>query len=185
MQIELGKISGVWGVKGWVKLHSYTRNRVEIANYSSWWLTPESKLNESPKLSPQAQQFEIETCRAQGQTIVAKLVGINTREQAEELKGYIILVDQEALPALPEGEYYWQQLIGLLVVNAEGIEFGKIQSILETGANDVLVIRPEEQAEENDNTTEVLVPYIDQVVQKVDLVAGKMIVDWDSSFLEE
>ena len=172
MYVELGKIVGVWGVKGWVKLHSYTRNREDIANYPNWWLRGKNS-NLEPAL------IDVIKCRAQGQGMVAQLTDINDRDQAASLIGQIILVPQSQLPQLSDGEYYWQQLIGLSVANSNNQQLGKVSSILETGANDVLVIKPTEV-----DKADILIPYTD-VVQEIDLAAGTMLVDWDPSYLED
>jgi len=170
--VELGKLVGVWGVKGWVKLHSYTRNRADIAQYTTWYLqTPRSKAEPTP--------ITVLSCREQGQGIVAQLEGVDDRDQAMAMSGRIILVKQSDLPALPQGEFYWQQLIGLSVNNEAGA-IGEILSILETGANDVLVCKNAEEGQ-----ADVLIPYIDEVVLEVDLEQGSMLVDWDKSYLED
>ena len=167
MYIELGKVVGTWGVKGWIKLHSFSRNRIDIANYPNWWL---QNKNDDPVL------YEVLNCREQGQGIAAQLKGVDDPDQAMTLNGQRILVKETDLPKLPEGEYYWQQLIGLMVSNSEQ-EIGKISSILETGANDVLVIKQK-------GKPDVLIPYIKDVVKTVDLSHSTMLVDWDPSFLE-
>lgn len=167
MYIELGKVVGVWGVKGWIKLHSYTRNRIGIADYPNWWL--QNKQGD-PVL------FEVLNCREQGPGIVAQLKGINDPDQGMALNGHRILVKETDLPKLPEGEFYWRELIGLLVSNAEQ-EIGKVSSILETGANDVLIIKREDKSE-------VLIPYINEVVINVDIEKGTMLVDWDPAYLD-
>ncbi|MBT8113807.1 MAG: ribosome maturation factor RimM, partial [Arenicella sp.] len=117
--------------------------------------------------------------REQGQGIVAQLEGIDNRDQAQALIGQRILIDEDDLPELPEGEYYWQQLIGLEASNLQGEPMGRIDSILETGANDVLVLNRQVES----GVEEVLIPYVPQVVKKVDLVQGTMLVDWDLSYL--
>lgn len=167
MYIELGKVVGVWGVKGWIKLHSYSRNRIDIANYSNWWL---QNKKDDPVL------FELLNCREQGQGIAAQLKGISDPDQAKVLNGHRILVKETDLPKLPEGEYYWQQLIGLMVSNTEQ-EIGKVSSMLETGANDVLVIKRKDQSD-------VLIPYIKDVVTNIDIEKGTMLVDWDPAYLD-
>ena len=172
MYVELGKIVGIWGVKGWIKLHSYTRNRVDIANYPRWWL--QAKGGQASPL-----EFQLLDCREQGQGIVAHLDGINDRDQAQALIGRVILIAEQDLAKLPEGEFYWQQLIGLNASNLQGESMGKVESILETGANDVLVLSREGET----GIEEVLIPYVPQVVKKVDLAQGTMIVDWDLGYL--
>jgi len=172
MYLELGEIVGVWGVKGWVKLHSYTRPRADIANYSNWWLQSDNK--SSRFSSPQA--VEILNCREQGQGVAAQIKGVNDRDTAATYKGLRILIKKTDLPELSAGEYYWQDLIGLNVSTVEQLDIGIIESILETGANDVLVIKI------NDDE-DVLIPNIPEVVKNVDLKLGTMIVDWDPSYL--
>ena len=160
-------------MKGWVKVHSYTRQRNEISQYSNWLL-------ELPQKAVRTlAAYEVSECRPQGQGIVAKLTGVETRELAEQLKGARIFIDQSELPALPDGEYYWRELIGLQVTNQQDEELGRIESILETGANDVLIVRNESTG------PDVLIPYIPSVVLEVNLEAENMIVDWDPSYLTE
>lgn len=183
MRVELGKIVGVWGVKGWVKLHSYTRNRADIANYASWTLQDNRKKQNSNHI---AQTYKVIACREQGKGIVAQLEKIDSREQAERLINLSIYVDQHELPRLPDGEFYWHQLIGLSVTNTDGLSIGKVTSILETGANDVLVVTPSAVSDDNQaksDVAEVLVPYVDERILDVDLSAGTMLVDWDPDFL--
>ena len=173
MYVELGKLVGVWGVKGWVKLHSHTRNRADIAQYATWYL-------QEPRKKGEPVAIKVLNCREQGQGIVAQFEGVNDRDQAMAMSGQRIFVKQEDLPSLPSGEYYWQQLIGLEVVN-ENAKIGVIDSILETGANDVLVVKQEEQDQQKQ--PDVLIPYTDNAVVDVDLEKGVMTVDWEPSYL--
>ncbi|GAA6138614.1 ribosome maturation factor RimM [Arenicella sp. 4NH20-0111] len=175
MYVELGKIVGVWGVKGWVKLHSYTRNRPDIAVYKTWYLSRHKK---GPGSDATVQAVDVIQCREQAKGIVAQLDSIVDRDQALAMSGLGIWVKQSDLPKLPDGQFYWQQLIGLTVSNEEA-EIGVIKSILETGANDVLVCFS------SSRNTEILIPYNDEVVVGVDLEAGSMKVTWDPDFLAE
>ena len=172
MYVELGKIVGVWGVKGWIKLHSYTRNRVDIAQYSTWYL-------QEPRKKAEPVAIDVINCREQAQGIVAQLDGVVDRDQAMAMSGQKIFVKKSDLPELPEGEFYWQQLIGLTVKN-EAAVIGTVQSILETGANDVLVCKNTEQGK-----ADVLIPYTDEAVLEIDVEAGTILVDWDPAFLLE
>ncbi len=169
----LGKFAGHFGVKGWIKVVSYTRPVDEIFQYSTLWV----------KVSPPGREWKevkVEQTRSQdgsrNRRLVMKLQGIDSREQAESLINCEIAVDDSQLASLPAGEYYWKQLIGLRMSNLQGENFGVIDHILETGANDVLVV--------NDNETkrERLVPWIDDVGLEVDLELMKIVVDWDSEF---
>lgn len=176
MYVELGKIVGVWGVKGWVKLHSFTRNRSDISGYETWYLTRDKR---GPEKDSEPKVVNVLQCREQGKGIVAQLEFVDDRDKAAAMIGLGIWVDQRDLPELPEGEFYWQQLIGLTVSNGD-VEIGVIQSILETGANDVLVCKSS-IADHDD----VLIPYNDEVVLSVDVAAGSMIVKWDPDYLVE
>ena len=172
MYVELGKLVGVWGVKGWVKLHSYTRNRADISQYKTWYLQkPGSKTDPTP--------IKVLNCREQGQGMVVQFDGVNDRDQAMAMSGQMIFVKQSDLPDLPKGEFYWQQLIGLTVKN-EAVTIGKVASILDTGANDVLVCNNAEEGK-----ADVLIPYTDDVVLEIELEAGIMLVSWDPNFLLE
>ena len=175
--IELGKIVGVWGVKGWLKIFSYTRNRQDIGLYDEWLLVQQRL--KSPQSVSDWQSVKVKNCRSQGQNIVAQLDGIDDRDQAHALIGQKIFIQRSQLPVLSEGEYYWMQLIGLDVVTKQGEAIGTVTSMLETGANDVFVVT---DSPENDKQ-ERLIPNINEVVAKVDLMTNTLIVDWDKDFL--
>lgn len=175
--IEIGKIVGVWGVKGWVKLHSYTRDRADISQYQKWYLARQPKAAKGFQEAKGFQIVEVNNCRQQGPGVVAQLNGIDDRDQAAELNGLVIFVKKDDLPKLPDGEFYWQQLIGLQVANSDR-DIGTVSSLLETGANDVLVVKQTEAGLED-----VLIPYNKQTVREVDLEQGTMVVDWDPQFL--
>lgn len=159
----LGRVAGVYGVKGWVRIESDTRPRQAILNYSPWQLG----------LVQGWQAREVEAGQAMGNGLVAKIKGIDDRDIAHGLIGTRIAVPREALPEPAAGEIYWADLVGCSVINQEGIELGFVASLMETGANDVLVVR---------NGTERLIPYIDQVVIEVDLDQKRIKVDWDEDF---
>lgn len=164
-QILVGKVSGVFGIKGWVKVFSYTQPRERIFGYSPWLLANNGELTSTKVLET----------RQQGKSLVARLQGIETREQAEALIGAEIKIERNQLPPLEPGEYYWQDLIGLTVENLADQCLGRIAEMMETGANDVMIVR--------DENREILIPWIrDQVVKQVDLEAGKVQVDWDPDF---
>ncbi|MDG2088741.1 MAG: ribosome maturation factor RimM [Arenicellaceae bacterium] len=169
--IELGKVSGVWGVRGAVKVYSYTREREGIAQYKNWILQSASGVN---------QHYEVVQCKKQGQSMVATLKGVDNRDLAESLQGFLILIPLQDMPVLLDGEYYWRQLVGLEVVTLEGEVLGIVDHLLETGANDVLVVQ--RKSPDSEELVEYLLPYIDQVVIEVDLPTKSMRVDWDPEF---
>ena len=163
-RLLVGRISGVFGVKGWVKVYSYTDPRDNIVNYPCWYL----------KRGGQWQPVELEAGRKHGKAVVAKLEGVDDREAALALRDVDIAIDRAQLEKLGPEEYYWADLIGLRVVTLEGVELGRVERLMETGANDVLVV---------EGDRERLIPYIrDQVIASIDLEAGEIRVDWDPEF---
>ena len=166
--IILGRVTGLYGVRGWIKVFSDTEPREGIANYSGWLL----------KRQHGWQRIAVESGRRQGKNIVVKLAGIDDRDMAATLSGCEIAITRDQLAAARPGEYYWLDLEGLNVVTTDGVELGIVDHLFETGANDVLVVR-----EESNGARERLIPYLPgQVVTDVDLQEKRMIVDWDPEF---
>ena len=163
--LNAGKISGVFGVKGSVKVFSFTDPRENILRYSPWFLQKNNQITEIKVIGGQRQ----------GNNVVAELEGITDRDTAFALIGSEILILKKLLPKPKPGEYYWADLVGLLVETETGVKLGVVDHLLETGANDVLVVKEGE--------TERLIPFLQpQTVLKIDLAAGLMIVDWDPDF---
>ena len=161
--VTLGRITGLFGVRGWIKVHSYTRPPETILQYGPWGL----------KTSQGVRELKLAEGRSHGRGIVARIEGCTDRDQAAALVGADIEVAVGRLPRLKPGEYYWSQLEGLKVINLSGQELGIVDYLFETGANDVLVVAGERER---------LIPYTPTVVQGVDLDAGVLRVDWDESF---
>lgn len=160
----LGKVSGVYGVKGWVKLFSYTDPREGILDYKHCFL----------KIKGQWQATELMQGRKQGKGVVARIEGCDDRDQAYMLIGTEIAITNDQLAELAENEYYWKDLIGLKVINQDGIELGVVSSLMETGANDVLVVKGERER---------LIPFTQgATVQQVNLDQKLITVDWDPDF---
>lgn len=163
--IVVGEISGVFGIKGWVKVYSFTEPRENILNYSPWVLRKGSELK----------SVEVLDGGLQGKAVVASLSGITDRDMAASLGGYEIVIDSALLPKPEEGEYYWRDLIGLKVETEQGVALGVVDYLLETGANDVLVVK--------EGDKERLIPFLQgQFVKSINLATGLMIVDWDPEF---
>lgn len=158
--IALGKITGFFGVKGWVKLYSHTRPRLGIADYQQFYAGDDK----TPLVFTKIQQS--------GKYLIGQIDGVNSRESAEAYVGTELFVTRNDLPTL-DNEYYWHELIGLTVINQQGQTLGKITEMMETGANDVMVIH-------HDNGTEHLIPYaISHFVLSIDTDNGEMQVDWE------
>ena len=170
--ILLGEISGVSGLKGWVKVFSHTAPRLKITEYKQWFL--------QKKGSDQWQTVKLKGGKVQGKNIIASIEGVQYRDQAEALVGSKIAVSSDQLEKLSEGEYYWKDLIGLKVETTEGVELGQIDWLFNTGSNDVIIIKGKNTEGES---VEHLVPYIiDDYVISVSLDDSLMVVNWDPDF---
>ncbi len=167
--IVLGKITSVHGVRGEVKIYSFTDPIDNLLGYPAWTL----------KRDGEVRQVELVSGRLQGKILVAKLKGLDDREVARTFAGFDICVPRALLPDLDDGEYYWHQLEGLKVIDLQGQLLGRLDHLLETGSNDVMVVKP---CPGSLDDRERLLPYTEQCVQKVDLAAGEMRVDWDADF---
>lgn len=166
----VGRITSVFGVKGWVKVYSYTDPIEGILEYRNWHVSQGGK----------QVGLEVAEGRRHGPGIVVRLKGVDDRELARAYCGLDIRVPTESLPELPEGEYYWHQLEGLTVTTPQGDIVGVVNHLMETGSNDVVVVRPTPQSIDN---RERLIPYLpDKVIQKIDLAAGTIVADWDLEF---
>jgi 16S rRNA processing protein RimM len=161
-KLALGYISAVHGVKGWVKVHSWTRPMEAIFNYQPWLLGEDGK------------PVTIIDGRKQGKGLAALLPGFDDRDRAMALVGQQIYVARDQLPPTLEGEYYWSDLEGLKVVTLEGEVLGRVDRMMETGANDVMVVSGERER---------LIPFVQgQYVKRVDLDEELIEVDWDPDF---
>jgi 16S rRNA processing protein RimM len=167
--IVIGKIVSVHGVRGEVKVYSFTDPIENLLQYTRWTLRHEGIVK----------QVEMTRGRSQNKVLVAKLKGLDDREEARLLAGYEICIERSLLPDLTDGDYYWYQLEGLQVINGEGQVLGKVDHLLETGANDVMVVKPSAGSLDD---RERLLPYTDDCVQAIDLDAGIMRVEWDADF---
>lgn len=158
-RILIGKVSGCFGVKGWLKIFSYSDPRENITTYKNWLI--DGKLYESV------------VSKKQGKLIVAKLEGIDDKDSAMAFMGKSIEIEPHQLQDLDEGEYYWRDLIGLRVKNLRDIDFGEVTNLLETGAHDVIIVKHKELQRER------LIPFVyDDTIVKVDLENQTMTVDW-------
>ncbi|MGB0938564.1 MAG: ribosome maturation factor RimM [Colwellia sp.] len=170
-QIVLGKVGAVYGIKGWLKIHSFTSDADAILDYFPWSL----------KLGNNTQTVEITDWRKHNKGLIVKVAKIDDRDDAQALVGSEILVSEAALPELPQGDFYWRDLIGMAVMTTKGYDLGVVSDMMETGANDVLVVK----ANLNDGFSkkERLIPYIvGQVVDSVSIENKQICVDWDPGF---
>ncbi len=174
-KILLGKITTVHGLQGWVKIYSWTQPKTNIFGYNPWWLRSADQ---------QLKQVTVEQTRSSGQKLLVRLKGCHDRDHARLYVNSDILIDEDMLPSLGEKEYYWHQLEGLNVFiemdNKETINIGQIHHLLDTGANDVIIVRPTPQSIDE---RERWIPWLeDQVILNVDLSKGEVQIKWDPDF---
>ncbi len=161
--ILLGRITGVFGVRGEIKIESWTEPRLAIFRYQPW------KLVRNGATSPMAGIRG----RNHGQALVASVPGVDDRDRAQELIGSEISVPRSALPPPKPGEYYWVDLEGLDVRTVDGIALGAVSHLLDTGANHVLVVQGDRER---------LIPFVQPYLVSVDFDASLIVVDWDPDF---
>ena len=161
--VILGRITAPYGVKGWVRVHPSSALTGNLLRYRSWWLGGDQQWEER----------EVVQSRVHGSAVVAQMQGSEDRDAAARLRGKQVAVPRSALPAAQDNEFYWADLLGLKAVNAAGENLGQVVRILETGANDVLVVRGER---------EHLIPFVAVVVDEVDLANGVIRVDWGADY---
>ena len=160
----MGRVTGPYGVKGWVRVVSYTDPPEELLDYSPWYLLRSGAWHATP----------VQEARPHGKGLVVHFPDCRDRDRAQELAGVDIGIYRSQLPETGEDEYYWCDLIGLRVVTLNNTPLGIVDHLIETGSNDVLVVRGERER---------LVPFVPgQVIAAVDLDAGEIRVDWDPDF---
>ena len=156
-----GKIGAPHGIKGWVKVFSYTDPIENLLDYRPWFIEYQGKIKEISVITHQIHKANL----------LVQLEGVNDRNQAELLTNKFIYVKRDQLPSLEENEYYWIDLEGLTVKNLEGFCFGQVNYLMFTGANDVMFIK--------NGKKEYCLPYLmDKVVKKVDFAEKEILVDW-------
>jgi len=163
--IVLGRILAPFGIRGWVKVQAYGDQPGAWCSMPSWWLA-----KDGDAAAEDWQAIVLQEASTHGKGLVAKFAAIDDRDAALALSGFYVGAPREALPANAEDEYYWGDLIGLAVVNETGEQLGRVRSLLESGANPVLCVA--------DGDQERLLPFVAQVVRKVDLASGLIRVAW-------
>jgi len=162
--VQIGEITGVYGVHGWVRVRSYTKPVERILDYGPWHLRHGGCVEVQP----------VAEGGLRGKGLIARLAGIGDRDEAARLTGAEILAERSRFAAPEPGTFYWADLVGLRVRTTDGQALGIVDHLLETGANDVLVVTGDRRR---------LIPFVvDDVVQSVDLEGSLIVVDWDPSF---
>ena len=162
--VVMGKVLVPYGVNGWVKVYSFTEKLESFLTFKKLFLS---------KDQTNWLEIKVKEIKVHGKTIIANFSEIADRTQAESYEGYLIGVPKDYLPQLGEDQYYWNDLIGFEVLNLQNVSFGIVDTYIETGANDVIVVKGDKER---------LIPYTPTTVLKVDTIKDKIIVDWDESF---
>ena len=162
--IIVGRVSGVFGVRGWIKIYSYTEPRDHILTYFPWYV----------HVAGNCTPIEVLDGNSHGKGVIAHVKSYDDRDAAQRLINADIAIRRDQLPSIGQGEYYWADLVGLRVITLLNVELGTVSDIFETGANDVLVVNGDRER---------LIPYIyGEVVREIDLENKVMKVDWDPEF---
>ena len=159
--VVLGRISGLFGVRGWVKVYSYTEPREAVLNYDRWLLS----------VNDGWQEAKVAEGQRHGKTVIVRIDGYDDRDEAASLIGTEIGVPRDEMPETGGDRYYWSDLEGLRVIHQDGTELGKVDHLLETGAHDVMVVKGEQER---------LIPFVmNKVIINVDIDEGRIDVDWE------
>jgi len=168
--VQVGHVHGAYGIKGWVWVMSRTEPHTNIFDYGPWYLERAGSFSAA----------DLKACREQGKGLVAQFGGCDDRNTAEALAGTPIWVPKASLPALDDDDYFWSELIDMQVITEQNVLLGRVQALMETGANDVIVVRA---CDGSVDAEERLLPWLPgRVIRFVDRVQKRITVDWDPSY---
>jgi 16S rRNA processing protein RimM len=170
--IEVGRIADAWGVKGWFKVLPHSADPEALFSSKDWYLLPTER---GQKTFDGCARLQVKEAKEHSSSVVATAQDVLDRTAAEALRGARIFVSRASFPAAAEDEYYWVDLIGLDVVNRQEEALGVVKELLSTGAQTVLVL---EYSEEGGKVQERMIPFVSAYVDKVDLKARRILVDW-------
>ena len=173
--IEVGRIQDAWGIKGWFRVLPYSADPEALFSSKRWFLLPAEK---GAKSFSGVAMLAIVEAKIHSNTVVASARAIEDRSAAEALRGARIFVARSNFPAAKRDEFYWVDLIGLDVVNREGVALGTVRELLSTGAQTVLVM----DYQQDGKTQERMIPFVSVYVDDVDLPARRILVDWQADF---
>ena len=177
--VELGRFLDAWGVKGWVHIQPHSADTRALFESPEWFLLPpEARFGRGFSAFTGPVRVRVAEIKVHADGIVARLDGMSDRNGAESLKGARIHVPRSAFPPAEEGEYYWVDLIGLEVVNREGVHLGVVRDLLPTGPTSVLVMEYTETVEGAEKTAERMIPFVAAYIDDVDLKARRITADW-------
>jgi 16S rRNA processing protein RimM len=173
--VEVGRIADAWGIKGWFKVLPYSASPEALFSSKRWFLQPAEK---GAKTFSGTLLLKIKEAKEHSDAVVAWAEDVPDRNMAELLKGARIFVPRSSFPTPETDEYYWVDLIGLNVLNREGQDMGVVHELLHTGPQTVLVLTYQEDGK----TKERMIPFVGVYIDKVDLAAKRIDVDWQAEY---
>lgn len=173
--IEVGRVLDAWGLKGWLKVMPYSADPEALFSSKRWYLQPSEK---GPKAFSGTVKLAIREVREHSDSVVAWAQDVDDREAAEALRGARIFVARSSFPTAAADEYYWVDLIGLDVVNRDGLAMGRVRELLSTGPQTVLVL----DYEHDGKPAERMIPFVSVYIDDVDLAARQIRVDWQPDY---
>jgi 16S rRNA processing protein RimM len=173
--IEVGRIADAWGIKGWFKVLPHSADPEALFSSKCWFLLPSEK---GAKTFSGVVSLAIIEAKVHSDTVVACARDVIDRTAAEALRGSRIFVSRASFPIAEKDEYYWVDLIGLDVVNRQGLSLGRVRELLSTGAQTVLVL----DYDQDDKVCERMIPFVSVYIDDVDLPGRRILVDWQADF---
>ncbi|MCY7370030.1 MAG: ribosome maturation factor RimM [Polaromonas sp.] len=182
--IEVGRVLDAWGVKGWLKVLPHSNDPAALFDSKAWFLqVPEARFRPGFSAFTGSVSIVVDEVKAHSGSIVVKIIGIDERNGAEALRGALIFLPRSSFPAAVKDEYYWVDLIGLTVVNREGVELGQVRDLMATGPHSVLCIAfSEPEADGREKADERMIPFVAAYVDSVDLTSRRILVDWQPDY---
>lgn len=166
--VEVGRVSGAYGVRGWIRVRPYSAEAEVLLTIRNWWLD-----------LPEWHEVKVDQARWHGDEVIVRLAGMTDRNSAEALRGAVIRISRRDFPALGKDEYYWVDLIGLSVFNLRGESLGVVGNLLDNGAHPVLQVYADMP---DGSRKELLIPFVGQYIGEVDCENGRMTVDWEMDY---
>lgn len=182
--IEVGRILDAWGVKGWLKILPHSTDPEALFAAKSWFLQPpDAKFRPGFNAFTGTVSITVDEAKTHSDSVVAKVNGLDDRTAAEALRGARIFLPRSAFPAASKDEYYWVDLIGLDVVNREGVALGSVRDLMATGPHSVLCVEyTAKQEDGTEATAERMIPFVSVYVDSVDIAGKRITVDWQPDY---
>ena len=181
--VELGRVGEAWGIKGWVRIQPHSADTEALFASKDWYLQPpEPRFARGFSAFSGPVAVRVAAIKVHADGVVARLEGMDDRNAAEALKGVRISLPRSAFPATPEGEYYWVDLIGLRVVNREGVDLGVVRDLMPTGPTSVLVLEYPLVQDGVETVAERLIPFVSAYIDDVDRTTRRITADWGTDY---